>query len=119
METVAQTTTLDKSRFVYRATYGGTAGLAPLYGTLARDEGHLVFLADSGEVLFPIETEWYLYGQVHGEVGLAFAQAVVDTCRARAEREMLEASHLLRDQMDARWPLPTTGRAASWRGATH
>jgi hypothetical protein len=91
------TTPTCKASLCYYATYGGADGLAPLHGTLSRDNSQLVFLADSGEILFPTDTEWYLYGQVHGEVGLAVTQALLDTARAQAERRVLEATNRLQD----------------------
>jgi hypothetical protein len=88
-------TTTRKPSLVFYARYGGAEGLEPLYGTLSRDNGQLVFLADTGELFFPSEVEWYQFGEVYGEVGLATAQAMVDTARAQVERRLLEATNRL------------------------
>jgi hypothetical protein len=88
-------TAARKPSLVYHATYGGADGLDEIHGMLSRENGSLMFLADSGELFFPSDLEWYLYGQTHGEVGLSTAQALTDARRARIERQMLEASNRL------------------------
>jgi hypothetical protein len=89
------TTTTRKPSLVFSATYGGADGLAEIHGMLSRDNGHLVFLADDGELFFLTDAEWIQFGMTHGEVGLAVCQAMADTRAAQAERRLLEATNRL------------------------
>jgi hypothetical protein len=97
MKTVTQNVTIHKppAQRVYNASYGGAEQLDPLHGTLHYSEGQLIFVSDAGEFLYPSAEEWYQFGIVHGEVAIAGTQAILDGCRARAERALLEASNRL------------------------